>query len=310
MIAVQDIHRAARHLQDGGLVAFPTETVYGLGADARSPAAVAKVFAAKGRPADHPLIVHIASVEALSDWAQVPPQHVDNLQRLSIHWPGPLTVILPRHPDVPDAVTGGRDTVGLRIPAHPVAQALLRAFGGGLAAPSANRFGHVSPTTAAHVRAELGDRALVLDGGPTTVGVESTIVDLTGPRAAVLRPGGVPTETIAALVGPLMERHTAAPGTLPAHYAPSARLRICPASHSDAEATRLRAQGLTVAIVRTSEPADHARRLYAELRSADNSGADVILAEPAQESGLGRAINDRLRRAEVGSTPHTEGAAP
>jgi L-threonylcarbamoyladenylate synthase len=185
------IARAVDVLRDGGLVAFPTETVYGLGADASNAAAVNRIFAAKGRPADHPLIVHLASADSLDAWASA----VSPLARAfaAACWPGPLTIVLRRAARVPDAVTGGLSTVGLRVPSHPVAQALLRAFDGGIAAPSANRFGTVSPTTAAHVRESLGDRVdLVLDGGPSDVGVESTIVDCSGDTPAILRPGGVP----------------------------------------------------------------------------------------------------------------------
>ncbi len=221
--------RAVELLRAGRLVAFPTETVYGLGADASNPDAVARIFEAKGRPADHPLIVHLAAADAIDAWAVDVPPLARTLAAAC--WPGPLTLVLRRSASVPDAVTGGLPTVGLRVPAHPVALRLLRAFGGGIAAPSANRFGTVSPTTAAHVRESLGDRVdLVLDGGPSTVGVESTIVDLSGDAPAILRPGGLPREVLEAIAGvPLPIREggeVRAPGMLAAHYAPDARLEL------------------------------------------------------------------------------------
>ena len=212
-----EIARAVEILRRGGLVAFPTETVYGLGADATNPSAVAQIFAAKGRPAHHPLIVHLATADDLDEWADGIPTLARTLADAC--WPGPLTMILRRSRRVPDAVTGGLDTVGIRVPAHPMALALLRAFEGGVAAPSANRFGSVSPTTAAHVHAGLGDRVdLILDGGPSEVGVESTIVDLSGDAPALLRPGGLPRERLEALAGmPIPIRHggeVRAPGML------------------------------------------------------------------------------------------------
>ncbi len=288
-----DLAPAVQRLKAGGLVAFPTETVYGLGADARNPLAVRRIFAAKGRPADHPLIVHLPGAAALADWA-LPDPRADQLA--ARFWPGPLTMILRRRPGVPDEVTGGRDTVGLRVPDHPLALALLAAFDGGLAAPSANRFGRVSPTTADHVRSELGDAALVLDGGPCRVGLESTIVDLSGPQAAVLRPGAVTAAALEAVLGPLgAPGDTAAPGTLASHYAPHTALLL--SDDPDAEAARQRAQGRTVAVMPAGDPATHAARLYAELRRLDALGVDLLVAELSDDAGLGVAINDRLRRA-------------
>ena len=287
---------AVRCLRNGQLVAFPTETVYGLGADARDPDAVRRIFETKGRPSNHPVIVHLADVAQLDAWAEPHPLVPVLADQL---WPGPLTLILRRRPDVPDAVSGGRPTIGIRIPSHPVARALLVAFGGGIAAPSANRFGRVSPTTAAHVRDELGDRVFVLDGGPSTVGLESTIVDLSQDRPALLRPGGVPAERLEALLGPLGSSSTVAPGTLPAHYAPSAAVVI--SRQPDAEAARLTDAGHTVAILRAGPARDHARRLYGELRAADRAGATVVVAEHPESGGLGDAILDRLQRAAVGS---------
>ncbi len=295
--------RAVACLKNGDLVAFPTETVYGLGADATQPLAVRRIFAAKGRPVDHPVIVHVADFAEAQRWGRPTAQNAAMWDALAqAFWPGPLTVVVPRAPWVPDEVTGGRDTVGIRVPSHPVAQALLRAFGGGVAAPSANRFGHVSPTEAEHVRSEFGHDVLVVDGGPSSVGVESTIVDLTQARPAILRHGGVPEEAIIPIVGPLGHSTTAAPGTLAAHYAPMAGVLV---SHTpDADAEKLRAAGRTVAILRATDPHDHARRLYAELRAADAAGIDILIAEPAAPRGIGKAINDRLLRASVGSPVH------
>src|SRR5882757_9457252 len=205
-----DLQRAAWVLAAGGLVAFPTETVYGLGADAASDDAVAKIFAAKGRPRAHPLIVHLADAAQLDAWAIDVPEAARRLARAA--WPGPLTIILRKGPRVAAAVTGGAETVGLRVPSHPVAHALLRAFGGGIAAPSANRFGAVSPTTADHVAGDLGDALdYLLDGGACEVGVESTIVDLSRGRPVLLRPGGLPRERIEPIAGPLEAPDAAAP---------------------------------------------------------------------------------------------------
>jgi len=221
-----DIDAAVAVLRAGGLVAFPTETVYGLGADASRDDAAAKIFAVKGRPRAHPLIVHLAPGARLEDWAIDVPESARTLAAAA--WPGPLTIILKRGPRVSLATTGGAETVGLRVPAHPLAQQLLAAFGGGVAAPSANRFGAVSPTTAEHVAADLGDDVdYILDGGPCDVGVESTIVDLSRGAPVLLRPGGMPREAIEAIVGPLADADAgapAAPGTLASHYAPKAEV--------------------------------------------------------------------------------------
>ncbi|MCK6525906.1 threonylcarbamoyl-AMP synthase [Myxococcota bacterium] len=293
--APADMQRALALLHAGQLVGLPTETVYGLAADGLNPFALRQIFAAKGRPVDHPLILHLGDAAWLPRFAEPDPR-ADALAEA--FWPGPLTLVMRRLPGVPDEVTGGRETVALRVPAHPVARALLWAYGRPLAAPSANRFGRVSPTTAAHVREELPG-VFVLDGGPSEVGVESTIVDLSGPVPALLRPGAVSAEAIAALIGPLGSSQTVAPGTLPGHYAPRTALRL---SHSpDADAEAARAQGLTVAILRAGEPQDHARRLYAELRRLDAEGVDLLLAEPSADGALGAAINDRLTRAAYGA---------
>jgi tRNA threonylcarbamoyl adenosine modification protein (Sua5/YciO/YrdC/YwlC family) len=197
---MNEVVRAAALLRAGELVAFPTETVYGLGADASNPGAIARIFAAKGRPADHPLIVHLPDAGQLERWAVDIPEAAHGLA--AAFWPGPLTLILRRHPSVSDAITGGQDTVGLRVPNHPLALQLLREFGGGVAAPSANRFGRISPTTAAHVRDELGAAvSMILDGGPCAVGIESTILDLSAGRARILRPGMLDAAAIAAVLG-------------------------------------------------------------------------------------------------------------
>jgi L-threonylcarbamoyladenylate synthase len=309
-----DIARAAEILRSGGLVAFPTETVYGLGADASSETAVARIFAAKGRPRAHPLIVHLAPEARLDDWAI---EISDQARALAAAaWPGPLTIILARGPRVSPATTGGAPTVGLRVPAHPMAQALLRAFGGGVAAPSANRFGAVSPTTADHVDADLGDDVdYVLDGGACSVGVESTIVDLSRGHAVLLRPGGFAREAIEAIIGPLAAADAdapAAPGTLASHYAPRAHvIAVVPhlVPHAVASA-RGRVAVLAPASAFASWPAltalahalpddveGMARELYAALRDLDAAGVDVVIAALPPAAGLGEAVGDRLQRA-------------
>jgi L-threonylcarbamoyladenylate synthase len=292
------LEEAVVRLSRAELVAFPTETVYGLGADAADPIALRRVFATKGRPVDHPLIVHVNSLEAAERLGVFDARARVLARRF---WPGPLTLVLPRRSGVPDEVTGGLDTVGLRIPAHPLALGLLAAFPSGLAAPSANRFGRTSPTTATHVEEELGLGFPILDGGPCAVGVESTIVELPadGAAPALLRPGGLPTEVIVTLIGPLGRSVTRAPGTLTAHYAPRTSLLL--AEDPEARAAELRDRGLRVALLPAGEPAEHARRLFAELRALDQLGVDVLVAGLAVEAGLGVAVNDRLRRAAAGS---------
>jgi L-threonylcarbamoyladenylate synthase len=315
-----DIVRAVTILRAGGVVAFPTETVYGLGADAQNAAACAKVFAIKGRPADHPLIVHIASGAELSRWAAHVPALAHELARA--FWPGPLTLVLPRGPHISLAATGGLETVGLRVPSHPVALALLRAFDGPLAAPSANRFGAVSPTTAEHVRQDLGASLdFVLDGGASEVGVESTIVDLSSAAPAILRPGGVPPEAIEAIVGeklPVLAKSSVrTPGQLPSHYAPGAAIRLASARELAAVVASEQAAGQRVGVLRGDATAGWsapggvedvylqggdaalARGLYAAMRTLDQRGCDVIVAVLPREleQGLGLAVTDRLRRA-------------
>lgn len=319
-VAQTDITRAAALLKAGELVAFPTETVYGLGADASNAGAVRKVFAAKGRPADHPLIVHVADAAQLADWAREVPAFAQRLSQK--FWPGPLTLVLKRNPRVPDAVTGGQDTVAIRVPSHPVAQALLREFGGGVAAPSANRFGRVSSTTAAHVREEFGDRVgCVLDGGATDVGIESTIVDCSGDAPVLLRPGGItPSQLEAALGRPLAAPQAAsprAPGMLDKHYAPQTPLMQMEGDLVAELARSLHRQGKRVAVLaRTtlqplidgvvwkSAPADaagYAHDLYASLRELDHAGCDAILIEQPPDAPEWLAVRDRLNRATAGS---------
>jgi L-threonylcarbamoyladenylate synthase len=317
-----EIERAVALLRAGELVAFPTETVYGLGADAANPEAVAKIFVAKGRPADHPLIVHLPSAGHLARWAREVPAEAEQL--VAAFWPGPLTLILKRQPGVPDAVTGGQDTVGLRVPNHPLALELLAAFDGGVAAPSANRFGRISPTTAAHVREELGERVpLVLDGGACPVGIESTILDLSRGTPVLLRPGAIGAADIARVIGRMPEAavpHADAPrvsGSLDAHYAPCTPLQLV---SSDGLLFALRnalVAGEKVAVLAPTaqaishdlvtwkqspaEPAGFAHDLYASLRELDALGCVRILVQqpPAGEAWL--AANDRLRRAAAGS---------
>ncbi|MEU6547960.1 L-threonylcarbamoyladenylate synthase [Streptomyces sp. NPDC046859] len=315
--SASEIEKAAEVLRAGGLVGVPTETVYGLGADAENPVAVSRIFQVKGRPSSHPLIVHIGSAEQLDEWVQDVPASARLLGRH--FWPGPLTLVLRRGPRVPLEATGGLETVAVRVPDHPVALALLSAFGGGVTAPSANRFGQVSPTTASDVRAELGDGVdFVLDGGSCEVGVESTIVDVTGEIPTILRPGGVTREDLEAVLGypltvPAVSR-VRVPGQHPSHYAPSARVVLVepekivdeaeaaqelghrvgvflPASFADAE---VKAHAV-VPVPRSS--AAYARGLYGFLRELDQKGCDLIVVSLPPEEGLGLAIANRLRRA-------------
>jgi L-threonylcarbamoyladenylate synthase len=317
--SVQELADAAQCLKDGGLVAFPTETVYGLGADASNPAAVRRVFAAKGRPADHPLIVHLPGAEHLDRWARDIPAAAWRLAER--FWPGPLTLILRRAPGVSDEVTGGQDTVGLRVPDHPVALALLREFGGGVAAPSANRFGRVSPTTAEHVRQELDGRVdRILDGGPCRVGVESTILSLAGERPLLLRPGAIAQSVLEAVVGEAIATVQTgtvirASGTLESHYAPDTRLELWPLDALEARIAALEGSGTRIAalligaaaedryppdirvVPMPEDAADYAHRLYATLRLLDGAGHDILLAQEPPEGEAWQAVRDRLRRA-------------
>ena len=316
-----DIAAAARVLRCGVLVAFPTETVYGLGADASNPAAVARIYAAKGRPASHPVIVHIASAAEAPRWASAFPRAA---QRLAAEfWPGPLTLVLPRAAGVPDTVTGGQDTVALRVPSHPVALALLSAFGGGIAAPSANRYGKVSPTRAEHVRAEFGaELDCVLEGGDCEVGLESTIVSLVGGVPRLLRPGGIPRERIEAVIGALAGSGADAPrvpGSVKSHYAPAAALELVDADELDARVRSVRSQERVGVLARRaapagfegrwlrmpSDPAGYGHDLYAALRELDAGGAARILAERVPPGPAWEAVQDRLVRAAAREAPET-----
>lgn len=296
------VEEAVEVLRAGGLVGMPTETVYGLAGDACNDDAVRRIFAVKGRPAGHPLIVHLAGAEAITDWAASVPPAAQVLAAAC--WPGPLTVLVAAADRVSRLVTGGRDTVGLRVPAHPVALELLERFGGGVAAPSANRFGHVSPTTAQHVLADLGtDVDLVLDGGPCPVGVESTIVDCTTPVPQILRPGGIPNEHISALLGGDLHQArgpSRAPGMLASHYAPRATV-ILAESAGDAERLLVAHPGACLLDGTADLPA-YAQRLYTMLRDADASGASTVIAVMPPPAGLGHAIRDRLTKAAAGRT--------
>jgi len=307
----KDVERAARILRSGGLVAFPTETVYGLGADASSASAMAKLYAVKRRPADHPVIVHFASADAAFGWAREVPESARRLAHE--FWPGPLTLVLRRSEKAQDFVTGGQDTVGLRVPSHPVAHELLKTFKQGVAAPSANRFGRVSPTTAAHVRADLGaDVDLVLEGGPTEVGIESTIVDLSGAAPALLRPGSISKQDLEQALGSsVLEKSAASPrhsGGLERHYAPRTPARLVPSYDLDKEIARLKEKVAVLAFSRPDERVDYwlrmprdphayAQKLYAALRELDSAGCDEILVEAPPEALEWTAVRDRLKRA-------------
>jgi len=308
------IARAVELLQAGAVVAFPTETVYGLGADAANAAAVAKIFALKGRPESHPVIVHLADAGALESWAREIPDGARRLARA--YWPGPLTLVLKRAPGVLDAVTGGQDTVGLRVPSHPAAAALLSAFGGALAAPSANKFGRVSATTALHVFADFAlEVPLILDGGATPVGIESTIIDFSGERPRCLRPGGVMLGAVEAALGETLAPPDAtaprAPGSHAVHYAPRAAVKLARrvqiletlASH---KGRRVGVLALEVTVPRLGPllqrvvpvvPAQYAHDFYANLRALDAQNVDLILVEAPPTTPAWTAINDRLARA-------------
>ena len=299
----QDIEAAARLLRDGRLVAFPTETVYGLGADATSPDAVARIFAAKGRPRFNPLIAHVASLEAAEAEGELSASALRLAKRF---WPGPLTLVVPRRPGgtVCDLACAGLTSVGLRMPAHPFTQALLRAVGRPIAAPSANRSGRLSPTSAADVVADLGDLIdLVVDGGACPVGVESTIVGFGGGVPVLLRPGGIPREAIEAILGQLLGAPgpgIAAPGMLASHYAPDARLRLDATALENGEVGLDFGGALPGATLDLSPQGDlveAAAKLYACLRRLDAQGPTGIAVAPIPSHGLGAAIGDRLRRA-------------
>jgi L-threonylcarbamoyladenylate synthase len=291
------IERALTVLRAGGLVAIPTETVYGLAADASNEAAVRRIFAVKGRPSNHPLIVHIADAEAMTSWVERVPHGAAILAEAC--WPGPLTLLLPKAAHVLDVVTGGMPTVGIRVPAHRLTGELLRRFGGGLAAPSANRFGRVSPTTAQHVHDDLGDDVdLILDGGPCPVGVESTIVDCSVDPPQLLRPGGIPTEQIQSLLRGQIDNSSGparAPGMLASHYAP--RCRVLLAETTDEVAELIATVPGSIAVGLDVDLPTYASGLYEWLRAADSEGRTAVVALLPPAQGLGHAIRDRLVKA-------------
>ncbi len=304
----KEVRRAAEILRTGGLVAFPTETVYGLGADASSEKAMARLYAVKGRPADHPVIVHFGSSSEAFKWASEVPKEAKILAER--FWPGPLTLILKRSDRAKDFVTGGQPSVGVRVPSHPIARELLKEFGKPIAAPSANRFGRVSPTTAAHVEEDLGsDVDLVLEGGPSEVGIESTIVDLASGAPVVLRPGKISQADLKEVIEigstPSAVRHS---GGMEKHYAPKTPARLLPTHELDKEISKLKARAAVLAFSRPDErvdfwlrmprdPAAYAQKLYAALRELDGAKCDAILIEaPPTESGW-EAVLDRLRKA-------------
>jgi L-threonylcarbamoyladenylate synthase len=316
----RDIEHAVAVLRGGGLVAFPTETVYGLGADAANPVALGKIFAAKQRPHDHPLIVHIAEAAQFAVWARDIPATAHALART--FWPGPLTLVLKRAPGVSDLVTGGQDTIALRAPSHPMARALLTRFGGGVAAPSANRFGRVSATTAEHVRREFGATVdCVLDGGAADVGIESTIIDVSGAQPTLLRPGWITAAQLEVALGLQLalptEDSPRAPGTLARHYSPHTPLLVMEADLLLALAASFVRQGKRVAVLARSaqqplppglnwisapeDAAGYAHDLYANLRRLDEAGCEAILAEAVPQASEWFAIRDRLTRAAAGS---------
>lgn len=310
MASPAEVERAAGVLRAGGLVAFPTETVYGLGADASNREAVERLYRVKGRPVDHPVIIHFDSFERALAWARDVPEEAGILAER--FWPGPLTLILKAGERAKPFVTGGQPSVGIRVPSHPVAQALLMAFGGGVAAPSANRFGRISPTTAAHVREDLGsDVDLVLEGGPSEVGIESTIVDLSQGGFSVLRPGRISLQEIEdalqakSRAPSLAVRHS---GGLERHYAPSTPAKLVPTHLLDKEIARLGEKVAVLAFSRPDErvdywirmprePVGYAQRLYAALRELDGAGCEQILVEAPPEAAEWDAVRDRLRRA-------------
>ncbi len=318
MTAKATVEQAAKRIRAGDLVAFPTETVYGLGADASNDAAVAKIFAAKGRPADHPLIVHIASAAQVSDYASSVPPFAQAL--IQAFWPGPLTVILPRKPGVATAAAGGQNSIGLRCPAHPLALEFLKLCNTGVAGPSANKFGRISPTTARHVAQEFGDRLIVLDGGPCKVGIESSIVDCTRSQPVLLRPGVLTREQLSAACGqPVLsadeQPDTAprAPGTLESHYAPNAKVRLMQAGAIQTALDLLGADAAHIAVYARSivriqsakvlyrrMPDDAlatAEQMFAVLRDFDAQGVKLIWIEPVPGAADWDGVRDRLARA-------------
>jgi L-threonylcarbamoyladenylate synthase len=306
---VNEVSIAARALSDGALVAFPTETVYGLGADASNPSAVARIYATKGRPANHPLIVHFSSVAGLSHWARDIPDYA--LALAKAFWPGPMTLVVNRTKEAADFLTGGQETVGLRVPGHPVALELLSAFealgGHGVAAPSANRFGKVSPTTAQAVRDELADYLdsadIILDGGSSEVGIESTIIDCTGEVPGILRPGAITRDMIAECTGLEPTAGSAeirVSGSLESHYSPRAEVVLDVDPTPGDGFIALERFETPEGVIRLAAPAthhDYARVLYAALRAADEQSLTRVVALSPSGDGIAAAIRDRLLRA-------------
>lgn len=323
-----DIAAAVKALRAGELVAFPTETVYGLGADAGNPVALARVYAAKGRPTDHPLILHVADAALLPAWvADLSTSTAKLVQQLADRfWPGPLTLVLPRAAEVSPVLTGGQASIAVRVPSHPVAQRLLRAFGSGIAAPSANRYGRVSPTRAEHVREEFPEGITILEGGDCEVGVESTILSLLETPPRILRPGIIGRDQLEALIGPLAGGSSSTaprvPGSTPQHYAPQTPVELVPRDELDARIESCNAAGEAVAVLARRSPetrlvlacgaaplhvrrwlqapdsaAAYAHELYANLRSLDKENAARILIEQVPASPEWDAVRDRLSRA-------------
>jgi L-threonylcarbamoyladenylate synthase len=298
--AATDIERAAELIRSGGLVAFPTETVYGLGANAFDSTAVARIFAVKGRPRQSPLIVHVDSIDMARTLVLEWPDAANTLARR--YWPGPLTLVLPKQASIPDIVTAGLPTVGLRVPSHPLALALIRTAGVPIAAPSANPFTMLSPTTAEHVRRSLGDAvALVLDGGPATVGIESTVLSLAGEQPLLLRPGVIPLPEIEALIGPVRIAEAvetsgahASPGMHARHYRPRTPLVLLSAGESPPAG---RGEWLRLGREMPADPAPYAASLYASLHQLDALGLDWIAVETPPDTPLWAGVRDRLKRA-------------
>jgi L-threonylcarbamoyladenylate synthase len=322
-----EIETAVQALRDGELVAFPTETVYGLGANAQNPVAVRKIFEAKGRPANHPVIVHLDSPRFLHRWVREVPQSATRLAES--FWPGPLTLVMPRAPNVHDVITGGQETIAVRVPAHPMAQQLLTAFGGGIAAPSANRYGRLSPTRAEHVREEFGESVrVILDGGECQIGLESTIVACDGESVRLLRPGAVTAAQLRRVLGeePLLGADAGSPrvpGSTPAHYAPATPMTIVPAGEVDAQADAASAGGRRVAVLAQRlplrshkyvtwinagrRPEGYGRDLYTNLRTLDKAGCQRILVQAVPDGEPWDAIRDRLLRAASSVTESDDG---
>ncbi len=311
----QELEAAVTALRNGELVVFPTETVYGLGANARDPAALRRIFEVKGRPADHPLILHLDSARFLSRWVATVTPEAEKLA--AAFWPGPLTLVMPRSEDASDVLTGGQDTVAIRIPSHPMAQQLLTAFGGGIAAPSANRFGKVSPTRPEHVREEFGEAvALILDGGECMIGIESSILSLAGPRPRLLRPGSITQAQIEAVIGPIDVGADASaprvPGSTAQHYAPVTELALVPSTLLESRIDTLLRESKRVAVLAQRPPRKaqtgvtwinagarldtFQRDLYANLRLLDKAGADQILVEEVPAKPEWAGVQDRLAR--------------